>query len=312
MEAGPLPTADRPTEAERGRAVAGSKVNLAGILVKLVDVGWRPASDRRSTNRSRRAGQVDEVELGRDPGEVERGARGGRRGARWQLGRALVKLVGRRLGSTSFRPPIDQQKRSAVARWPEAKSHCQAPGEVGWKCLAVDQLPRLRPTSRSGARSRGGRKQSQVGRILPSWLDAGWGRPASAPPIDQQKRSAVKLTHTTAVEVGSCLSPEARPLPTTERPTEAARGQAEFGSGCRPHPGRVAGRQRGRQPASDHRATQKRARQPRSVCVTDDTEARVSSFRRGRTAPTTRHDGGAPAAVGSDGARYCAGPTSDR
>ena len=53
VEAGPLPTPDRPAEAERGRAVAGSKVNFTRILVKLVDVGWgRPASDHRLTNRS--------------------------------------------------------------------------------------------------------------------------------------------------------------------------------------------------------------------------------------------------------------------
>ena len=57
VEAGPLPTPDRPAEAERGRAVVGSKANFTRIL---------------------------------------------------------VKLVGRRLGSTSFRAQLDQQKRSAV------------------------------------------------------------------------------------------------------------------------------------------------------------------------------------------------------
>ena len=100
VEAGPLPTATRPAEAERGRAAVGSEVNFTRILVKLVDVGWgRPASDHRLTIRSGAR------------------SRGGRKQS--QVGRAPVKLVGSVLRSTSFRTsdrPTEAERGQAELR----------------------------------------------------------------------------------------------------------------------------------------------------------------------------------------------------
>ena len=99
-----LPTTRMSTEAERGRAVVGSGVNVGRILPKWLDVG-----------------KVDQLPVAPRPAEAERG-------------RAVVMVAPdcpdfrSVCGSETASDHIDdEQKRSAVARWLEAKSSWRGP-----------------------------------------------------------------------------------------------------------------------------------------------------------------------------------------